>query len=60
MSRAIKTGKATGPFILLVKRVDGTQVHTRTYCAPFFDEEGGVSGAVVTSEPLDIPTDPNV
>lgn len=53
VTQAIRTGKATGPFILLVDRADGTQVHTRTYCAPFFDNEGAVTGAVVTSEPLD-------
>ncbi len=54
VTTAIRTGKATGPFILLVERADGTQVHTRTYCAPFFDNDGSVAGAVVTSEALDL------
>lgn len=58
VTTAIRTGEATGPFILLVRRADGSQVHTRTYCAPFFDDEGKVSGAVVTSEPLDIAVGP--
>jgi len=58
VTTAIRTGKATGPFILLVRRADGSQLHTRTYCAPFFDDEGNVSGAVVTSEPLDIAVGP--
>lgn len=51
---AIRTGKATGPFILRIDRADGTQIHTRTHCAPFFDGDGVVVGAVVTSEPLDL------
>lgn len=54
VTTAIRTGKATGPFILLIARADGSQVHTRTYCAPFFDSDGVVTGAVVTSEPLDL------
>jgi hypothetical protein len=58
VTTAIRTGKATGPFILLLRRADGTTVHTRTYCAPFFDDEGAVAGAVVTSEPLDIAIGP--
>lgn len=56
VTEAIRTGRATGPFILRVRRTDGSQVYTRTYCAPFFDGEGGVAGAVVTSEPLDLDT----
>ncbi len=59
VTRAIRTGKATGPFILAVRRIDGTQVHTRTYCAPFFDGEGNVAGAVVTSEPMDLALSPD-
>jgi PAS domain-containing protein len=51
---AIRAGEAAGPFILLVRRADGSEVHTRTYCAPFFDGEGKVTGAVVTSEALDL------
>jgi hypothetical protein len=51
---AIRTGMATGPFLLRIKRVDGSCIHTRTYCAPFFDGDGKVAGAVVTSEALDL------
>lgn len=58
VSNAIRTGKATGPFILVMTRIDGSQVHTRTYCAPFFDGEGKVAGAVVTSEPMDLAVSP--
>jgi signal transduction histidine kinase len=58
VTTAIRTGKATGPFILLVRRADGSQIHTRTYCAPFLNDEGHVAGAVVTSEPLDIAIGP--
>ena len=44
--------------MLIVRRADGTSIHTRTYCAPFFDDGGKVAGAVVTSEPLDIAVAP--
>ncbi|MCP4306347.1 MAG: GAF domain-containing protein [bacterium] len=54
VTTAIRSGKATGPFILLIERADGGPVHTRTYCAPFFDSDGVVAGAVVTSEALDL------
>lgn len=54
VTTTIRSGKATGPFILRIERADGGQVHTRTYCAPFFDSDGVVTGAVVTSEPLDL------
>lgn len=57
---AIRTGKATGPFILRVRRFDGSVVHTRTYCAPFVDGDGRVAGAVVTSEALDLEAGPNI
>jgi PAS domain-containing protein len=60
VTSAVRTGKAAGPFILLIRRVDGTQVHTRTYCAPFFDDDGKVAGAVVTSEALDIAVSPQL
>jgi len=60
VTSAVRTGKAAGPFILLIRRVDGTQVHTRTYCAPFFDDDGNVAGAVVTSEALDIAVSPQL
>ena len=58
VTNAIRTGKATGPFMLQVQRGDGSTIHTRTYCAPFFDEEGNVAGAVVTSEPMDLALSP--
>lgn len=58
VTQVIRSGKAMGPFILRMRRMDGTQVYTRTYCAPFFDGEGAVAGAVVTSEPLDLDTSP--
>ncbi len=58
VTTAIRTGKATGPFILVVQRIDGSSVHTRTYCAPFFDDDGQVAGAVVTSEPMDLAVSP--
>lgn len=60
VTTAIRTGKATGPFILIVRRSDGSQIHTRTYCAPFFDGDGAVAGAVVTSEPLDVALAPDL
>ncbi len=52
--QAIRTGKGMGPFLLMVRRADGSQVTTRTYCAPFRDGSGTVIGAVVTSEELDV------
>ena len=58
VTRSIRTGKATGPFILAIQRYDGSNVHTRTYCAPFFDSDGNVAGAVVTSEPMDFALSP--
>lgn len=60
VTTAIRTGKATGPFMLIVRRADGSHIHTRTYCAPFFDDSGNVAGAVVTSEPLDIAVTPGI
>jgi PAS domain-containing protein len=60
VTTAIRTGRATGPFILIVRRADGSQIHTRTYCAPFFGDDGTVAGAVVTSEPLDVALAPEV
>jgi signal transduction histidine kinase/PAS domain-containing protein len=59
VTEAIRTGRSAGPFLLLVRRSDGTDITTRTYCAPFFDEDGIVAGAVVTSEELDVAR-PNV
>ena len=58
VTSAVKTGEAAGPFILVIRRIDGSQVHTRTYCAPFKDDEGNVVGAVVTSEPMDFAVSP--
>ena len=54
VTAAIRTGRSMGPFLLVLRRADGTEITTRTYCAPFFDESGNVAGAVVTSEELDI------
>ncbi len=48
----IRTGRSTGPFYLRVVRLDGTELVTRTYCAPVRDGNGAVIGAVVTSEPI--------
>lgn len=48
----IRTGRSTGPFYLRILRLDGTEVVTRTYCAPVCDAHGAVIGAVVTSEPI--------
>ena len=56
VTAAIRTGRSMGPFLLVLRRADGTEITTRTYCAPFFDENGDVAGAVVTSEELDIDT----
>ncbi len=56
VTAAIRTGRSMGPFLLVLRRADGTKITTRTYCAPFFDENGNVAGAVVTSEELDIDT----
>jgi anti-sigma regulatory factor (Ser/Thr protein kinase) len=53
VTTTIRSGEATGPFMLLVRRYDGRMIHARTYCSPFFDDEGNVSGAVVTSEPME-------
>lgn len=50
---AIRTGTATGPFYLRVTRADGSEVVTRTHCAPYFDHDGDVAGAIVTSEIID-------
>ncbi|MDX1449170.1 MAG: hypothetical protein R3246_08925, partial [Acidimicrobiia bacterium] len=49
----IRTGDSAGPFQLRVTRTDGSEVRTRTYCAPVLDATGTVIGAVVTSEPID-------
>jgi PAS domain-containing protein len=54
VTAAIRTGRSMGPFLLNIRRLDGTEVTTRTYCAPFFGEDGRVAGAVVTSEELDV------
>ena len=49
----IRTGRATGPFYLRVTRADGSEVVTRTHCAPYFGADGSVAGAIVTSEMID-------
>jgi len=58
VTNAVRAGKAMGPFILIVRRADGSEVHTRTYCAPFRDADQNVIGAVVTSEPMDLAVSP--
>jgi len=50
---AIRTGCTSGPTLLRVRRADGTDVTVRVYCAPFFNDQGEVAGAVVSSEELD-------
>lgn len=50
----IRTGLSAGPFYLRVTRTDGSEVRTRTYCAPVRDGDGAVIGAVVTSEPVEV------
>jgi hypothetical protein len=50
---AIRTGRTSGPTLLRVRRADGTDVTVRVYCAPFFNDQGEVAGAVVSSEELD-------
>ncbi len=52
---AIKRGKRTGPFFLRVRRSDGSEVVTRTYCAPFTAIDDTIVGAIVTSEPISRP-----
>jgi len=49
---AIREGASQGPFILKVTRKDGTEFLSRTHSAPFFDVDGNVAGAVVTSEEI--------
>jgi len=54
VTAAIRTGETTGPFLLNIRRLDGSEICTRTYCAPFFGEDGKVAGAVVTSEEVGV------
>lgn len=54
VAETIRTGRSTGPFYLRVTRTDGTEIITRTYCAPVRDGAGAVIGAVVTSEPVEV------
>lgn len=53
VTEAVRSAKTQGPFFLIVERADGTEVYTRTHCAPFFADDGQVAGAVVTSEIID-------
>jgi PAS domain-containing protein len=53
VAKTIASGESTGPFFIRVTRADGSQVMTRTYCSPFFDEHGSVIGAAVTAEEVD-------
>lgn len=50
VTETIRTGQSAGPFYLSLTRMDGTEIVTRTYCAPVTDANGVVIGAVVTSE----------
>lgn len=52
VTQTIRTGKSSGPFLLRVRRADGSEIISRTYCAPFFDDTGAVAGAVVSSEDM--------
>ncbi len=53
VTETIRTGQSTGPFFLRVRRTDGSEIISRTYCAPFFNAKGLVAGAVVSSEQID-------
>ncbi len=53
VTQAIRSGSSSGPVVLRVRRADGSEVTVRMYCAPFFDEDGHVAGAVVSSEEID-------
>jgi hypothetical protein len=55
VTEAIRHGKRTGPFFLRVRRADGSEVVTRTYCAPFSAIDDTIVGAIVTSEPISRP-----
>jgi hypothetical protein len=50
---AIRSGRSSGPTVLRVRRADASEVTVRMYCAPFFNEQGQVAGAVVSSEEID-------
>jgi K+-sensing histidine kinase KdpD len=53
VTKAIRSGLSSGPIVLRVRRADDSEVTVRTYCAPFFDEDGNVAGAVVSSEEIE-------
>jgi K+-sensing histidine kinase KdpD len=52
VTQTIRRGVSTGPFLLRVRRRDGSELVTRTYCVPYFGPDGRPAGAVVTSERL--------
>lgn len=54
VSRAIREGHSSGPFVLQLRRADGTETRARTYCSPIV-LGGTVKGAVVTAEDLGAP-----
>ncbi len=54
VTEAIRQGRRNGPIFLKLTRSDGTEVFTRTYCVPF-QGVGGMTGAIVTSEPVEHP-----
>lgn len=53
VTQAIRSGRSSGPVVLRVRRADNSEVTVRMYCAPFFNEQGEVAGAVVSSEEID-------
>jgi K+-sensing histidine kinase KdpD len=57
---AIRNGQSSGPVMLRVRRADNSEVTVRMYCAPFFDDQGKVAGAVVSSEEMDSSPHPSL
>lgn len=53
VTQAIRNGRTSGPTLLRIRRADGTEVTVRVYCAPFYNSDGEVVGAVVSSEELE-------
>jgi hypothetical protein len=53
VTQAIRTGMSSGPFLLRLRRADGSEVLSRTHCAPVVDDAGNVVAAVVLSEEVE-------
>jgi hypothetical protein len=53
VTQAIRTGMSSGPFLLRLRRDDGSEVLSRTHCAPVVDDAGNVVAAVVLSEEVE-------